>query len=73
LFKFKACEDSFLDDNIEMAKRFKLQNIKHELLVFTSGIPHGFLNMKNLCGETHDATNKVFSVLVKIFNSDKIL
>ena len=55
-----------------MAKILRMKNIEHELIVFTTGIPHGFLNMFNLVDETRDASRVIYSVLEKIFVSDKI-
>lgn len=58
-----------MDDSIEMAKLLKKKNIQHELLVIDNGCTHGFLNMRNLCEETREASNQAFRVLERILNN----
>lgn len=64
----KACNDPFLDDNIEMFKRLKRLNVNAELLIVDNGSPHGFLNMQSLVEETHEAYEEALEHLRMVFN-----
>ena len=51
-----------------MAQRLKSANVPFELLVANTGVPHAFLNMKNLTNETQDAYEQVVRLILKLLN-----
>lgn len=52
-----------------MAKLLHKHKREHELIIIDNGCSHAFLSMKNLCEETKDSFDKVYSVLEKILAS----
>ena len=54
-----------------MAKRFRKLNVDFEMLFADNGVPHGFLNMKNLADETNEAHSEVVEMLKTLVNQFK--
>lgn len=59
--------DSFLDDNIELAKRLRDLNVNIKLDIL-DGLPHGFLNFSRLSKEAHDGSKLAMSRIADLLN-----
>jgi hypothetical protein len=55
-----------------MAQRLRNANVPFKLLVANNGIPHAFLNMKNLTYETQDAYDELVELILNLFNEFEI-
>ena len=59
----QACNDPFLDDNIELAKRLRKIGVDIELNIVDNGVPHGFLNLRNLSDETRQSYEETVEIM----------
>jgi hormone-sensitive lipase len=59
--------DSFLDDNIELAKKLRDLNVDIKLDIL-DGLPHGFLNFSRLSKEAHDGSKLAMSRIADLLS-----
>jgi acetyl esterase/lipase len=60
--------DPFLDDNVELAKRLKMENVKVTLDIL-NGIPHAFLNFTKVSPECNNAFDVCTMRIKSLFSS----